>query len=293
MSFLHRRPGLESARGVSLIELMVSLVIGSLLIIGVTQVYIDNQRSYLFQQSQGGNQENARFAEFVLNEYFSKAGYRRAPDQPVDDAFPARASDDHCKAFDAGSSVTATLNGVGLCVRYQPLLSTELDCQGDGVNSFTDDIMFKPSPTNSLLVLAIRYQPAGEGEALDAGTLQCRSVNSASGAWVELLRGVADFRLDFGVGNPGLLERTLKADTDNNRFMKAQTWATTNGPIRAVRYSILMASRENMRDSDDSAVLDNWLQGLDDAGKTTLQANDNRRIYQIAHSTRNLRNLMP
>ena len=279
--------------GVSLIELMVSLVIGSFLIIGITQIYIDNQRSYLFQQSQSGNQENARFAEFILNDYLGKAGYRRAPDQAVDDAFPARAADDDCDAFAAGSSITAAKEGVGICIRYQPLVKTELDCQGDAVNTFTDDIIFKPSPQNSLVVLAFHYRPADEDEGLEEGALTCRSVNGTAPAEVELLRGVADFRLDFGLGNAGVLEKTLKDESATDRFIAAADWSGSNGPIRAVRYSILLASRERLRDSDESAVLDSWLENADDATAERLESGDNRRIYQIAHNTRNLRNLMP
>lgn len=287
-----RRP--RGQRGISLIELMVSLLIGSFLIIGITQIYIDNQRGYLFQQSQAGNQENARFAEFMLNDYLGKAGYRRAPDQPVDDAFPAVAANDDCKAFEAGSSATAVAEGAGLCIRYQPLLKTELDCQGNTVTSFDDDDIFKPSPVNNLVVLAIRYEPAAEGEALETGALQCKSVNSgAAAAYVELLRGVADFRLDFGVGNKGMLERTLKADDDANRFKTAESWSADDGPIRAVRYSVLMASRDRLRDSDDSAILDGWLEGAGETAASRLEAGDERRLYQIAHNTRNLRNLMP
>jgi type IV pilus assembly protein PilW len=141
--------------------------------------------------------------------------------------------------------------------------------------------------------LAIRYQPAGEGQELDAGALRCKSVNSTAEADVELLRGVADFRLDFGVGNKGMLERVLKDDSDANRFKTAGSWDADDGPIRAVRYSILMAGGERLRDSADSAVLESWLSTAGDADKARLQGGDNRRIYQIAHNTRNLRNLMP
>ncbi len=280
-------------RGVSLIELMVSLVIGSFLIIGITQIYIDNQRSYMFQQSQSGNQENARFAEFLFNEYLGKAGYRRAPDQPAEDAFPQRAADDDCEAFDAGGAVTAVSEGVGICIRYQPLVSAEIDCQGNTVNSFTDDVIFKPSPQGSLVVLAIRYQPANEDDDLETGALTCKSVNSAAAADVELLAGVADLRLDFGLGKTGVVEKALKDDSDSSRFVAAADWSASDGPIRAVRYSILLASRERQRDSDDSAVLENWLDLADDSTAARLEGSDDRRIYQVAQNTRNLRNLMP
>jgi type IV pilus assembly protein PilW len=51
----------DRQNGLSLIELMVAMVIGLFLILGVTQIFISNQRTYLFQQAQMGNQENGRF----------------------------------------------------------------------------------------------------------------------------------------------------------------------------------------------------------------------------------------
>lgn len=280
-------------RGISLIELMVTMLISSFLVLGIAQLYVDNQRSYVFQQSQAGNQENARFAGFIFNEYLGRAGYRRSPDQTMEEAFPAVASSDDCEAFDAGGSVTAAKGGSGVCVRYQPLTTNELDCQGNQVNAFVDDKgVFEPPPVSSLVTLAIRYQPAAGGE-LDKGVLQCKSINSAAAAYVELLQGVADFRLDFGLGNPGVVDKTLKDDGDADRFKVAAEWSPSNGPIRAVRYSILMASRDKQRDSDDSVVLADWLQNASNDAKARLEAADNRRIYQIASNTQNLRNLMP
>lgn len=280
-------------QGISLIELMVTMVLSGFLVIGITQLYVDNQRTYMFQQSQAGNQENARFAGFIFNEYLGRAGYRRSPDQAMEDAFPAVASNDDCEAFDVGGSVTAAVDGVGVCIRYQPLTATELDCQGNQVTAFDDDKgIFEPPPVTSLVTLAIRYQPADGGE-LNEGVLQCKSINSAAAAYVELLQGVADFRLEFGLGDQGENDKTLKDETDPNRFKLAEEWVPNNGPIRAVRYSILMASRDSQRDSDDSAVLDNWLKYASNDVRARLEGGDNRRIYQIASNTQNLRNLMP
>jgi len=67
-------------RGLSIVELMVALAISSFLILGITQLYINNKKTYLFQQSQEVNQENGRFALALLNQELAKAGYRRRPD---------------------------------------------------------------------------------------------------------------------------------------------------------------------------------------------------------------------
>lgn len=273
-------------RGISMIELLVALAISSFLLLGISQIYLDNQRNHLFQQSQSANSEGSRFIALALNDLLGKAGYRRAPDQAFDEAFPAEAAKDGCKAFDKGSAVTATAAGVGLCLRYQPLVSGEMDCQGDATTAFDDSKAFQPAPETSLVTLALIYTPGNE---LHEGTLTCKNLDSAA-APSELLAGIADFRLEYGVGPKAMHEKKLV--DGEQRFVEVNSWTSASGPIRAVRYSILLASREQQRDGE-SAVLTSWQRKADDAAKARLEEGDRNRIYQIASSTQTLRNLMP
>jgi len=280
---------LTAQRGLSMIELLVALAISSFLLLGISQIYLDNKRTQLFQQNQTGNQENSRFAALILNEYLGKAGYRRAPDQLIEEAFPAK-SYPGCKEFGKGSAVSVTTDGHGICLRYQPVVSGELDCHGNASPAFTDTTAFKPPPTSSLIVLAIKYVPGTDSKALNSGTLECSNVTVANPSYVELIAGVADFRLEFGVGSKDLLERKL---TDgSNRFVSASTWSESSGPIRAVRYSILLASNEDQRDSE-SLVYNKWYDAADATVKARLADGDRNRIYQVAHATQTIRNLMP
>lgn len=273
--------------GLSLIELMVALAISSFLILGITQIYIDNKRSYVFQQSQAVNLEGTRFAALLLNDYLGKAGYRRAPGQMQEYAFPRREADDDCLAFNAGSIAAATKNDngeIGICIRYQPVVSGEPDCQGDASAALAHDEAFAEAPGDNLIVLAIKYVP---GDTLQQGALTCKSLNATTPQAVELLTGIADFRLDFGIGSNNVLEKEI------TKFIPHDDWTATTGAIRGVRYSILFASGENQRDSDDSKILDDWLANASDAEKERLEDDDNKRIYQTVSSTQLLRNQMP
>ncbi len=278
-------------RGLSMVELLVALAISSFLILGITQVYIDNKRNYVFQQSQANNQENTRFAELTLNAWLNRAGYRRAPDQAIEDAFPQVAATADCRAFEEGATVTdfiaaAGSQEVGLCIRYQPASPTELDCQGNTVKSVPGTKLntpfVKPNLNEELVVLAIKFVPDAE---LNKGTLQCKNLSGTSPAFAELLDGVADMRFEFATGEDDLFEKKLK-DTD--------PWAdNAAGLVRAVRYSMLFASRNNQRDSD-SRIYTDWIASLTaGANKTRIEDGDNRRVYQLAGSTQTLRNMMP
>ncbi len=271
-------------KGLSLIELMIALAIGSLLILGITQIFIDNKRNYIFQRNQVNLQENARYAELLLNEYLARAGYRRAPDDNPEFAFPAIASTADCLAFTPGSSITPTTDKKGVCIRYQPLVSGEPDCLGAATGAFTDTIPFS-SPGNGVLVtLAIKYT---EGATLERGSLICKNLGTGDSG--ELLSNVADFRLEFGVGRDITSRRLID---NGDRFVSASTWTPTTGPIRAARYSLLLASPPNLR-TGESQIFTDWLTGADAGSKTRLQAGDQSRIYQVAGSTRTLRSLMP
>ena len=68
-------------RGLSIIELMIALAISSLLILGVTQIYVDNKSNFFFQQGQSDNTENARYTLLILEEELRRVGYRIRPDE--------------------------------------------------------------------------------------------------------------------------------------------------------------------------------------------------------------------
>lgn len=270
-------------RGLSMIELLVALAISSFLILGITQVYIDNKRNYVFQQSQAGNLENSRFAVLMIDELLSKAGYRRAPDQEMLDAFPSsnELSTD-CEGFPAEAALTkikATGGQTGFCMRYQPAVADELTC--DGIKApLSKKVFGYPSQAETIYV-AVKFTP--HASDLNKGTLSC--VSNKSTDLVELIDGIADMKVEFGAG-----QKDEKKLTASNPFKDAQSWAAADGPVRAVRYSVLTASRNNQRDSD-SNVFTQWLKTANDADG--LEALDKKQIFQAAVGAQAIRNVMP
>lgn len=61
--------------GLSLIELLVSLAIGLVLVLAVTQVFLSNKSVYSLQDAIARNQENARFAIELMTDDIRMAGY--------------------------------------------------------------------------------------------------------------------------------------------------------------------------------------------------------------------------
>lgn len=130
--------------GLSLIEMMTTLLIGCFMIMGITQFYIDNRSSYLFQLSQAGNLNKSRYAAQVLEETLSRAGYRTLPWVSLENSFPAVGSTSGCPAFAAGQTVAKNSAGTGVCVRYQTATDadgSERDCLGSTVADSTDVVL--------------------------------------------------------------------------------------------------------------------------------------------------------
>lgn len=270
-------------QGLSMIELLVALAISSLLILGITQVYIDSKRSYLFQQSQALNLDSARFADYMLSDLLGKAGYQRSHLQTLED-FPAASALGGLCDFKAGHAITKLTDGAqGLCLRYQPAVNNEVTCAGNALAlSSASQPAFKQPSDTEIAYIAILFTP--DNTNLEKGTISCVDKNGPA----ELIGGVADFHIEFGVGNSGA-DQTL---VSSSPWKAPSAWSDSQGPVRAVRYSVLLASARNQRDSADSAVFTHWTTKLaTETRKTILEAQDNRRIYQIATGSQALRNL--
>lgn len=67
--------GFQSARGMSLVELMIALVIGTILMLGVVQVFGASRAAYQLSEGMGRSQENARFAMDFLQRDIRMAGH--------------------------------------------------------------------------------------------------------------------------------------------------------------------------------------------------------------------------
>jgi len=267
--------------GLSLVELMVALAISSFLIIGVTQIYIDNKRSYSFQQNQAENLEGSRYILLLLQQELAKAGYRRRPDISFDEAFPAN------NALGCSFAKGQTAKKIGtthntICIRYQPHNSLERDCLGN-------------LPVNAATIVTTPYTDAGEFIVerlfLDGNSLKCETAHVTSATTTagpgELVSGIADLRFEFGVGTASDARRVSKYI------------AAPDGPVLTIRYTALMrSSNTNMRDGIDiDTALLNWrnLTGIstEDTLLADLKTADRGNLYQISQSSVMLRNLLP
>lgn len=268
-------------KGLSIIEIMVALVLSSLLILGVTQVYLDNKRSYVFQQSQSENQEGSRYTLLLLQQELAKAGYRRRPDQLPEAAFPA-SNVIGCN-FSSGQTVRGDAGQV--CIRYQPSGPNELNCRGNPPHNAAD--LDEPYTSSPEIIVARLYR---QDDALLCDSIHTNpttgaAISGTSSTANVLLTGLAGLRFQFGIGSASDA-RSIHQYTD-----------TPTTPILAVRYTALLRSTSiNQREATDvDTALAHWssLSGTPATELTALKDDDRGQLYHVSQSTVMLRNLMP
>ncbi|GLU36095.1 MULTISPECIES: PilW family protein [Pseudomonas] len=242
-------------RGLSLVELMVALLLGSVLIIGVTQLFLDQKRHAQFQFGQLANQGNARFATHAIERLVARAGYRARPQaQIAEEAFPARGAVHGCPAFAAGQTLALAQGNrsAALCVRYQRgLEAQEADCSGAS-------LPFSTKPLNVVAHLALDS---------NAGKLTCTSFvegGSGPGSASVLVEDMVDFSF--------------------------QPLADSTEQVQQVGLYLLFAGKGGQGDGIVSGVRNDW-QAL--SGRAPAIAASDTRPLQIAFAAIAQRNLKP
>ncbi|MGA4635789.1 PilW family protein [Pseudomonas solani] len=249
--------------GFSLIELMISMTISLFLILGVTQMYIDGKSRALYFNGQAQNQDNARYAQMVLEGRLAKAGYRRLPSTRMNAAFPAQTTNG-C-AFSSGQALVR-VDANTLCLRYQPRDNVDVDCTGASLSGVagvsTPYAVF--SPSNNVV----------EKITLSGGNLTCNGT--------VLVENVVAVQFDYGV------------DASSDEFKrKVAQYAASPGSgqtVRGVRYALLLtSSNSNLTGGMTSTACQNWTTLT---GATSCSDTDGS-LRRIVSGTSMLRNLMP
>lgn len=116
-----RHTSLRAARGVTLVELLISLVIGAVLIAGAVYIYSQSRRSATVNDTQSRLQENARYAMSQIEPDIQLAGYYGFSNRPDDFKFISggststyiTASKMQARASDTAIAGVGTTNGCG------------------------------------------------------------------------------------------------------------------------------------------------------------------------------------
>jgi type IV pilus assembly protein PilW len=113
-----RRLNLAQQKGLSLIELMISIVIALIILVGVVQVVVSSKRTYVDNQEISYIQDNTRFVVDLIAKDLRLAGYRGCAKESTPTALTF-------KLEDAVKYLLASDDGTPSQIGFQPLTGFE------------------------------------------------------------------------------------------------------------------------------------------------------------------------
>lgn len=305
----------KQQQGISLVELMVSLLLSTFFILVVSTLYLNSNKNHRYQKAETNNNQNASLVSIYLKEFIARAGYKRNPTQANDEAFPYVAGNNNrtgvyagCATFEEGAVITG-LNQInygsasgelGFCTRYQPALRDEVDCEGNLVKLQSESVIdtaFLPTAHNELVVLKMTFK---FNQDLNQGQLICRNTNSSVAGNHEavLVDGIAMAYMEYVVR-----PREESSDRIPSSFIPFHNWRVNSrtksydNDIVGINFNLLLSSEMNIRDFADSKILNDWIKLLQDKKFNNkaefIKSNDKQRIYRSVNDMQISRNLIP
>jgi len=148
--------------GVSLIELMVSLVIGSLLIIGAVTVYMQSRNTYRTNDAAARLQETARYVLDVIEPDVRMAGYwglTNRPEYVENRALPAETEQTVAAGVTNNCGQNWTVDAAHyLDGRDQDGAGYDLDCDGVDPAADADVLIVRRASSNTTALTNNRFQ---------------------------------------------------------------------------------------------------------------------------------------
>lgn len=203
-------------RGISLLEILISLTLGLLLVLGIGTVYLGSNQTYRTQEESARLQEAGRYAIELIGRNIRQAGYADIPISPI-----------AVKTSFGGTTISGLNNGCPtatpttdfITVQYDGIAG-EQDCQANNI---------------------VAGQVVQHTFFLSGTSLRCDAVVSASpappaacpaaGSGSEMLRDVEDLQILYGI------------DTDNNQSADQYTAApATWAQVVSAKVCVLVRS---------------------------------------------------
>ena len=249
-------------RGLTLIELMISITIGLVFIFGAVTFLVSGHQSFRAQNSGSRIQENARFALDILKEHVRMAGYNDTTSSLLD--LPALIYRGACGTINGltanpCSDDTTTDQGDRLAMALRiPTGATGVaaqDCIGSPLTALNEHVV------NVFWV---------EQDSSGVSSLYCRGYNPDTNTWYgtaaqPLVDGIEQMQVQYGLvdGNPsstgssgtgGRVDRYLKA-TDLQTLDAANATRNYWGDVRSVRIALLVSAGAEQAADDGANTL--------------------------------------
>ena len=286
------------AAGFSLVELMVALVVGLILIVGLTSLVVGNLQSYTELNKSGSQVENARYGAQFLRDELSMAGYygnltfkRAAPALPDDPCETSLAAvEARFDVFIEGAD-DSTATDRYACVRSMSiksdtdvLLLRRVSTRAVALASRDADYLYLASNTKDFNILAGKASTSGITYITDARfntvrqlferILYVSSCDVCSGAGADTTPTLKMVEINNGAWSDpvslveGVEDLQMEYGIDSDENSTPEDWVAAPTAeqwplVAAVRYHLLM---RNVEDSPGHSDTRTYVMGLDADG---------------------------
>ncbi len=266
---------IKNQSGLTMIELMVSLLIGAIMMTGIITVFINSNKTNRIVTNKSRMQEDIRFVTTVIKDTVSLTGYQRDARLPKEQAFPSYTHPTLGFTMVSGQALqglnnqttTSGTNEDQLFFRYQNDVSgSTRNCLGALVNNTTavnisSRYFVRSDPTNpSVRTLYCETQnfsiPTGLGVAsVPLNTLQSQP----------LISNIVKFQILYGTG-----EVDPTSGQKNVKFYQANP--TNFSQVIAIRINMIFET------AGSNLTPDNQNTSFTYAGMTV--SNTNQKLYR-------------
>lgn len=255
-------PNTHLPRGLSLIELMISIVLGLLLVAVVIQIYVGSKATYNKQEDLSRLQENGRVALDVIGRVARISGFKSNPAADYSTLFPSTAP-----------AITGTAGAVGssdsLVIRFQG--------SGDGLNTSTSPdgsvVDCLGATYDSNITIYNRLYIASNATTGRSG-LFCDTGNIVG---TEVISEIENMRFLYGVD--------VNADGIVDYYVPAGLVGTNWDKVASLRIGLVAATPNTINPTLDTSTYD--VLGI------TYDPADDRRSRRLYSMTIALRNRTP
>jgi len=264
----------NTQQGFSLIEIMVSLLIGVVLSVGIIQIFISAKQAYLIQRQSSRIQEDARFALEAIKKQVRQSSYKADSSRLNKFAFPMDSGAGFPNLFDQATQVIFGERDLSNPVRDRIVFRY----QGQDDGSIRDCIGRTPRANET--VVSMFFIDDGDGDGITSLHCQVNDLPTAGGGNQPLVDGLERMLILYGI------------DTNQNRsadkYLNATAVAANEWvDVVSVKVSLLFRS-EGGDDANNYTVVTTEPQTFTFNGQTETAGD--RRIRREFTTTINLRN---
>ena len=260
-----RQKNITKMHGLSIIELMVSMLVGIFLVGGLSTVYINSKVSDKMRSQVSEMEENARTALITMRQVISHAGYPSEYALPVDKPFYAETNDipnPTCRGCGAGNNL----------VSYKPILGKKTENAAIAKRDTMVVVSMLDSPTNTSVgstaniiedCVGSEVQPECSADPIDGmysnaeakvynylyidtveGRRALMCMGSLGGAQ-PIAENIESLQFLYGVSEGGnMVFRNAEDVTSNNEW----------GSVVTVQVGILVRSEKEVLDTEEAKV---------------------------------------